>query len=143
LSRGDRALARAHSTEALALVEQAWKATPNDALRLLLANSHILAGEVASADGNRDAARMHWQQAEQLLMARAGETLPFERLDSLVRALQHTGRATEARPHQQRLVAAGYIPLKPFPLSTRSAVQRKDPNPVGPPARTTAQAAHP
>lgn len=142
-SRGDSAAARAHLSGAKALLDPAWKAGPNDALRLLLANSGILAGEVASSDGDTDAATLHWRQSEQLLMAGAGQMPPFERLDPLVRTLRHAGRAPEAQPHQQRLIAAGYVPLRPFPAPTRSASRRNGPHPLGHPARPPAPAANP
>jgi hypothetical protein len=50
--------------------------------------------------------------------------LPFERLDPLVRTLLHLDRAAEAQPHQQRLTAAGYVPLRPFPAADRVATQQ-------------------
>ena len=47
--------------------------------------------------------------------------LPFEWLDPLVRTLLHLDPAAAARPHQQRLAAAGYVPLRPFPAANRIA----------------------
>ena len=123
LAQGDSRGARTHAAEGLTLLEPAWKKGPNEVLRLVLAHNRILAGEGAQAAGDDAAARTDWQQAEQLLTADAGEALPFERLDPLVRTLLHLDRATEAKPHQQRLTTAGYVPLRPFPPSGRIAAQ--------------------
>ena len=123
LAQGDNRGAQAHAAEALALLEPAWKDAPNETLRLVLANNRILAGEGAQAAGDDAAARADWQQAEQLLTTDARDALPFERLDPLVRTLLHLGRAAEARLHQQRLTAAGYVPLRPFPQAERIAAQ--------------------
>jgi tetratricopeptide (TPR) repeat protein len=123
LARGDSRGARTHVAEALALLGPAWKNGPNETLRLVLAHNRILAGEGAQAAGDDAAARADWQQAEQLLTTDARDALPFERLDPLVRTLLHLERAAEARPHQQRLTAAGYVPLRPFPPADRIAAQ--------------------
>ncbi len=123
LSTGDSRASRTHAAEALALLEPAWKKSPNEVLRLVLANNRIVAGEGAQAAGDAAAARADWRQAEQLLTADARDALPFERLDPLVRTLLLLDRAEEARPHQQRLNAAGYVPLRPFPAAGRIAAQ--------------------
>ncbi|WP_052108255.1 toll/interleukin-1 receptor domain-containing protein [Aerolutibacter daejeonensis] len=120
---GDAAAAQAYLSEALALLDPAWQANPNEALRLVLANNRMLAGEAAQAVGERDVARANWRQAEQLLTAESGGDLPFERLDPLVRTLYHLDRAPEAYPHRQRLAAAGYVPLRPFPATQQVANQ--------------------
>ena len=124
LARGDSRGARTHAAEALALLEPAWKKSPNEVLRLVLAHNRILAGEGAKAAGDEAAARADWQQAEQLLMTDVRGPVSFERLDPLVRTLLHLERAAEARPHQQRLTAAGYVPLRPFPAAGRMAAQQ-------------------
>lgn len=124
LAQGDSRGSRTHAAEALALLEPAWKNGPNEVLRLALANNRILAGEGAQAAGDDAAARTDWQQAERLLTTDARDALPFERLDPLVRTLLHLDRAAEARPHQQRLTAAGYVPLRPFPSADRIAAQQ-------------------
>jgi hypothetical protein len=41
--------------------------------------------------------------------------LPYARLDSLVRVLQHLGQGDEALPYQARLASAGFVPLLPWP----------------------------
>jgi eukaryotic-like serine/threonine-protein kinase len=115
LTRGDVAVAQTHVAEALALLEPAWDVAPNEMLRLILANNRLLAGEIMHAAGDRDAAMTAWHRAEQLLLADTGSELPFERLEQLVRALHFVDRPEEAAPHQQRLVAAGHVPLSPWP----------------------------
>ena len=123
LANGDSRAARAHATDAQAILEPAWKNGPNEALRLVLAHNRILAGESAQAAGDDAAARADWRRAERLLATDARGALPFERLDPLVRTLLHLDRANEAKPHQQRLIAAGYVPLRPFPPASQIAAQ--------------------
>ena len=115
LASGDVAAARMHLTAARALIEPAWRAEQNERLRLWLARTRLLAGEVAQRDGNPAQATFAWTQARQLLLADAATSVPFSRLDPLVRVLQHLGQTAEAAPHRQRLDAAGYVPLQPFP----------------------------
>ncbi len=117
LARGDAATARAHLTDATTLLEPLWKADPSESLRLVLANTQVLAGESAQSTREPVAAQAHWQQAERLLTAEVGQGLSFERLDPLTRTLLHLGRSADAKPHQQRLAAAGYVPLRPFPTA--------------------------
>ena len=114
LARGDTASARKHLSDAQALIEPAWQAEQNEVLRLWLARTRLLEGEVAQQEGNPAQAAVAWKQARQLLLADAENPLPFGRLDPLVRALQQLGQAAEAVPHRQRLDAAGYVPLRPF-----------------------------
>jgi hypothetical protein len=83
----------------------------------------VLAGEMAEAAGKADEARKNWESARRLLTAEAGAALPFERLDPLVRALNHLGRTTEAQPHVHQLAAAGYVPLRSFPAHSSFAAQ--------------------
>ena len=123
LANGDSRAARAHAADAQAILEPAWKNGPNEALRLVLAHNRILAGESAQAAGDDAAARADWRRAERLLATNARGALPFERLDPLVRTLLHLDRANEAKPHQQRLIAAGYVPLRPFPPASQIAAQ--------------------
>ena len=115
LASGDVAAARMHLTAARALIEPAWQAEQNERLRLWLARTRLLEGEVAQRDGNPAQATVAWTQARQLLLADAATSVPFSRLDPLVRVLQHLGQTAEAAPQRQRLDAAGYVPLRPFP----------------------------
>jgi hypothetical protein len=123
LAQGDAESARKHLSAARALIDPAWQAEQNEVLRLWLVRTRVLEGEVAQRDGNLAQATVAWTQARQLLLADAATPVPFGRLDPLVRALQHLGQTAEAAPHRQRLDAAGYIPLQPFPVVTRVAAQ--------------------
>jgi len=114
LARGDIATTRKHLSAARALIEPAWRAEQNERLRLWLATTRVLEGEMAQRDGKLAQATVAWTQARQLLLADAATPVPFARLDPLVRALQHLGQTAEAAPHRQRLEAAGYVPLQPF-----------------------------
>ena len=121
LARGDTALARKHLSDAQALIEPAWQAEQNEVLLLWLARTRLLEGEVAQQEGNPAQAAVAWTQARQLLLSDAATPLPFARLDPLVRALQQLGQTAQAAPHRQRLDAAGYVPLRPFPEVERVA----------------------
>ncbi|MET0755347.1 MAG: toll/interleukin-1 receptor domain-containing protein [Pseudoxanthomonas sp.] len=88
---------------------------PDESLLQLQAERLLLAGEVAQRRGDQQSATRSWQQAERLLLADADTRLPFDRLDPLVRTLRRLGHEEQAVPHQQRLVAAGYVPLRPWP----------------------------
>jgi tetratricopeptide (TPR) repeat protein len=123
LARGDTASARKHLSDAQAVIEPAWQAEQNEVLRLWLARTRLLEGEVAQQEGNPAQAAVAWTQARQLLLADAATPLPFARLDPLVRALQQLGQSAEAAPHRQRLDAAGYVPLRPFSDVERIARQ--------------------
>jgi tetratricopeptide (TPR) repeat protein len=115
LTRGDVAAAQTGVAEALALLEPAWNAAPNEALRLVIAGNHLLSGEISHARSDRAAAIAAWLRTERVLLADPGFELPFERLEPLVRVLHLLDRAAEARPYQQRLAAAGHVPLSPWP----------------------------
>lgn len=133
-ARARRWLARTHK-----VLDPAWRDKPNEALRIVLARLLVLDGEAEQLDGDAVAARAKWQKAHELLgEAATGQDLPFERLDPLVRTLHHLGRHAEARPHRDRLEAAGYIatPALP-PLQTASAAIATFPGtgaPAPPPA---------
>lgn len=119
LARGDAESARRHLSAAQALIEPAWRAGQNEVLRMWLARTRLLEGEVAQQEGNPTQAAVAWTQARQLLLGDTATPLPFSRLDPLVRALQYLGQISEAAPHRQRLDAAGYVPLQPFPVGER------------------------
>jgi tetratricopeptide (TPR) repeat protein len=123
LERGDNATARAHLVAAQALIAPAWEAEQNESLRQWLARTQLLEGELALSEGKRAEATARWTQARHLLQPDAGASLPFARLDPLVRALQHLDQDQAAAPYRQRLEAAGYVPLQPFPSAVRVAAQ--------------------
>jgi tetratricopeptide (TPR) repeat protein len=121
LALGDEESARKYLSATRALIDPAWQAEQNEVLRMWLARTRLLEGEVARQEGNPAQAAVAWTQARQLLLADAANPLPFGRLDPLVRALQYLGQSAEAAPHRQRLDAAGYVPLRPFPGVERIA----------------------
>lgn len=122
LARGDAAAARASLAESAQLIEPDWRAAPSESLRQLQAERLVLSGESAQIAGDERRARLAWLEAERLLVADADAGLPFDRLDLLVRTLQHLGLTEGAQTHRQRLAAAGYAPLRPWPaLSTIAA----------------------
>jgi tetratricopeptide (TPR) repeat protein len=122
LSRGDAATARARLAASAKLLEAAWRTQPNESMRQLQGERLALSGEAAQLAGDRQGARAAWLQAERLLIADAAAGLPFDRLDPLVRTLHHLGQLRILRPLQQRLDAAGYVPLRPWPWPPTSAV---------------------
>lgn len=124
LGRGDVAVARAHVSAARTLIQPAWQAQQNETLRLWWAKTRLLEGEVAQRQGNITEAAGAWAEARQLLLADAATPLPFARLDPLVRALQYLDQTAEAAPYRQRLDAAGYVPLQPWPSPQEAVATR-------------------
>lgn len=124
LQHDDLKTAQAQMAAALAVVEPAWKAEQNEALRLRLAETRLMQGEIAQHQGNAADADLAWTQARQLLLDGAPGDIAFARLDPLVRALRHLGRTAEAAPYLKRLDAAGYVPLQPWPAVTTTVAQR-------------------
>lgn len=123
LARGDVGLARQHLAASLELIEPAWQAEQTEGLRLWLARTRLLEGEIAQREENIAGASAAWTQARELLLADATASVPFGRLDPLVRVLLNLGQHAEAEPHRRRLDAAGYVPLQPFPAAARVAAQ--------------------
>ena len=117
LDRGDPVTARARLGESARLMEAAARGSDDTSVQVLQAEHLLLLGEAAALAGDDGNAQAAWQRARKRLLidAAAGQALPFERLDPLVRTLHHLGRTAEARPHQQRLADAGYVPLQPWP----------------------------
>ncbi|MHB8911874.1 MAG: TIR domain-containing protein, partial [Lysobacter sp.] len=124
LARGDIAVARAHLSEARRLIEPAWQAEQNETLRLWLAKTRLLEGEAAQLGRNPTEAGAAWTEARQLLLADTAPSVPFGRLDPLVRVMRHLDQIAEAAPHLQRLDAASYMPLRPWPATTTAVATR-------------------
>jgi len=116
LVNGDTDAARTRLVESAALIKPGEQNDPDESSRQLRAQGLVLTGETAQLYGDEEAARASWQEAEQLLLAGSGAQLPFDRLEPLVRTLQHLGKSEQARLHQHRLAAAGYVPLRPWPV---------------------------
>lgn len=119
LAQGANAATAQQAAMAVALIEPAWQAEQNECVRLWLAWTRLLEGDVAYVQRDVAGAHRAWSAARQFLLANSGD-IPFPRLDPLVRALLALGRHAEAAPHRQRLDNAGYVPLDPF----------ADPNPL-------------
>jgi tetratricopeptide (TPR) repeat protein len=118
LARGDPGSAGKNVAVALALLVPAWKGRPSGALRMQLAQTRLLQGEIAQREGRTAAAKAAWNQTRELLLDGPEPEIAFNRLDLLVRALQWLGRGAEAAPYLKRLTAAGYVPLQPWPDQT-------------------------
>ena len=125
LARSDVKAARIHLSQAASLLQPTWKSTPNENLRLVLAYNLTLSGMTAHLESRPEAARVAWEQSRQLLLVDAGDEIPFERLDTLARNLHHLGFTDQAQPHIERLQAAGYVPLQPWPWSTQNAFAQR------------------
>jgi tetratricopeptide (TPR) repeat protein len=123
LKKRDQSAAQSYLVQGLAIAGPPFNANPSETLRVALATNRVLAGEMAEAAGKTGEAKKNWEEALQLLTAEPGTTLPFERLDPLVRALNHLGQAVEAQSHLRHLAAVGYVPLRPFPAGARLAAQ--------------------
>lgn len=117
LAQGDVGTARVHLDDARALLAPAWRRERSEPLRQLLAQNLDLTAEAAWMASEPDAARSAWRQARDLLVADAGDGLPFERLETLARSLHRLGLDDQARPHVDRLHAAGHVPSRPWPWS--------------------------
>ena len=115
LSRGDSDSAAKDIASSLALIEPAWKGKQDEALRLQFAQARLLQGEIAQRTGHAGEAKNAWSAARALLVAGSKQEVAFDRLDLLVRTLQWLGQGSEAAPYLQRLDAAGYVPLRPWP----------------------------
>lgn len=122
LSRGDPEDAAAHLLRSDALIDAGWSTPPIEPLRQLSGEQWVLSGERFLAEGDREAARAAWRQAESLLAADGQEGLAFDRLDPLVRTLHHLDDVGRAIPLLQRLGDAGYVPARPWPAPSPLAI---------------------
>lgn len=122
LASNEIATADAAVKQALALIEPAWQSEQNERLRLWLAWSRLLQGDVAQRQDDPSAATRAWTTARDLLQSKE-EPLPFARLDPLVRALVALRQTREAASHRKRLEEAGYVPLQPWPTIVSVSVR--------------------
>jgi tetratricopeptide (TPR) repeat protein len=121
LALDDLARAREHLVEARALVEPAWRLEPSEVLRIWLARTRVLQGEIALREGAREVSIEVLTEARDLLLTDAAPEVPFGRLDPLVRTLRLLDQPAQAAPYVQRLERAGYVPLRPFPGGGQAA----------------------
>jgi tetratricopeptide (TPR) repeat protein len=121
LALDDLARAREHLVAARALVEPAWRLEPSEVLRIWLARTRVLQGEIALREGAREVSIEVLTEARDLLLTDAAPEVPFGRLDPLVRTLRLLDQPAQAAPYVQRLERAGYVPLRPFPGGGQAA----------------------
>ena len=120
LDRNDSAASGMHLTRSVKLVEPVWRKEPDEALRTLYAENLILQGELARIGGDENGARRSWHQARQILLGNAQAGVPLDRMEPLVRILHHLGLFDESRAYERRLAAAGFVPLRKWPLHPAS-----------------------
>jgi tetratricopeptide (TPR) repeat protein len=123
LDQDDTKMAGIKLAESGELLATAVRSNSDEVLRQLDVQQLVLTGEHARLHGDELAARAYWQEAEKLLVADTGTAMPFDRLEPLVRTLRHLGRSEEARLFQNRLAAAGHVPLRPWPTPMPSTTQ--------------------
>jgi tetratricopeptide (TPR) repeat protein len=80
-----------------------------------VAQTCIVAGEIATMAGNAASARSHWQRADDLLRPLVSDSLDWRLLDPAARVAAALGRTEEARRFIERLQKTGYVPLDPWP----------------------------
>ncbi len=127
LGRDDGKTALAHIAASLALIEPEWQRGQHEELRQRLAETRLVQGEVAQRAGRSADAHAAWEQVRQVLLEDVTTQVPFARLDPLVRALHYLGKRDQARPYLQRLDAAGYVPLQPWPTGAHATARRSTP----------------
>ncbi len=114
LVRDDVEVTRSKLAASQALIEPAWRDTPNENLRTRLAETRVLQAYLARQNGHAPAAKAAWEQVRDLLQDGEIDGLPFERLDPLLRAQLALEDFDGAARSRQRLDAAGYQPMFPF-----------------------------
>jgi tetratricopeptide (TPR) repeat protein len=122
LSHGDPDRASQEIANSVALLETVWNDRSDEETRLDFARALLLQGEIAQRKRHAGKAGAALTKARELLVTTSQPEIPFDRLDLLVRVLQRLGRASEAAPYLQRLTAAGYVPLYPWPDATSALV---------------------
>lgn len=100
-----------HADTALVLLQRAWAAAPTEPVRVLLAQAHVLQGDLARLHDDPGDARASWLRARELLLTGADAALPYPRLEPLVHALEALGETSAAIPLRQRLQASGHAVL--------------------------------
>jgi ATP/maltotriose-dependent transcriptional regulator MalT len=116
-------LADGNTREARSLIDSAAAATEEIGDRDLV-NTSILAsvaqvlvtrGRILTADGDPATARADWQAVIRMLASKVPDSSDYELLDPWIRAHLLSGSGAAARDALDRLQAAGYQPLEPWP----------------------------
>lgn len=123
LSRGDFETARVKLAASRALIEPAWQDAPNETVRMRLSETGLLHGDLAQRTGQQPVADAARTQVRKLLEDGGIDRIAFERLDPLLRAQIALGDRDGAARSRQRLDAAGYRPLHPFPAEAPIAAR--------------------
>jgi tetratricopeptide (TPR) repeat protein len=114
----------AHARDWLARARALFAIPPSgDALHGMQAEIALLEGDLRAQEGDHEAARRAWREAERLLLAGLDGPVPFERLEALARAQLALGKRSSAMAHLQRLDAAG-VPLSPRPQVAAAPAER-------------------
>jgi hypothetical protein len=123
LERGDMKSAQLKLASALRLIESEWRTAPNEEMRIRLAETRLLQGDIESSAGRAHDAVTAWAQAKQLMFESPTSEIAFARLDPLLRAQLALGDGEAAARTRARLDASGYRPLQPFPPGTPVAAR--------------------
>jgi len=88
--------------------------------------AHILAGRIASAQGQAEEATRHWNDAVEILLTRAKNSNDWRFLDPAAQALSLLGRYDDARSFTEKLQHFGYRAVDPLAAATLDVVLTPD-----------------
>jgi tetratricopeptide (TPR) repeat protein len=116
LELDDAARAKQQIQRAMEIAELLWTRATSEDLRALLARTHLLAGDAAARGNDPRTASASWTRAKNLLLEADASvvTVPFPRLECLVRAMYRLGDADRAAAYRRRLEDAGFVAQPPF-----------------------------
>ena len=134
MQQGNPGAAIAAARSAIALLEALLQnnAADEDAT-VLSSDAHILLGAALARAGRKAEAAAAWNQANQLVEARARHSADWRLLDPWARSLMHLGRLKEAAPVVKGLVYIGYREPSFLALCKQRGL------PIEPPPRARAQ----
>ena len=115
MADGDSGQALAYAQHAESIIEPFWKDESNEKIRLSRAQVLILKAEIYLDTNREKEAEATLNEAVALLSEGNESELPFARLDDLVRALYLLGQQEKAAEYRERLNAANFVPLRPYP----------------------------
>ncbi len=117
-------LAAGNTREARSLIDSAAAATEeigdrdldNTSILASVAQVLVTRGRILTADGDPAAARADWRAVIRMLEPRVPDSRDHALLDPWIRAHLLLGTGAAAQPALDRLQAAGYQPLEPWPV---------------------------